>query len=156
MPKKTINILLLKDEKNLGNMGSTQNVALGYARNYLLPRGIGCLITPKIQAEINKKIAIEKENNSKLIEKARKLQANLATINKLTIRKKVGINNLIFGSLTDKEISELIFKATGESIDKKYINVPNIKTTGIYEITVKLHQDITGQILLQVIPEDNS
>nr|UNJ16332.1 ribosomal protein L9 [Boldiaceae sp.] len=153
MSKKTIAILLLQEKKDLGNIGLIRKVSLGYARNYLIPKGIGCVVTPKIQIAVNKQIAIEKENNNKAIVKARELLRNLSTINKFSLKKKVGANNFIFGSITEKEISDLILKSTGENLDKKNISIPNIKTIGIYQINIKLHKDIYAQITLQVIPE---
>nr|YP_009369850.1 50S ribosomal protein L9 [Boldia erythrosiphon]ARO90538.1 50S ribosomal protein L9 [Boldia erythrosiphon] len=154
MSRKTIEILLLKEKKDLGTIGSIKKVSLGYARNFLIPQGLGCLITPKIQKILNKKIIIEAENNNKAILKAREIQQNLNMINKFSLKKKVGANNLIFGALTEKEIIELIWRSIGESIDKKNINMPIIRTIGIHHISIKLSKDIYEYILLHIIPEN--
>nr|YP_009402673.1 50S ribosomal protein L9 [Compsopogon caeruleus]ARX96029.1 50S ribosomal protein L9 [Compsopogon caeruleus] len=156
MSKKNIKIILIQDIDNIGHKGTVKNVALGYARNYLLPKGLAALVTNKIEIELQKTIANEEANNIKILQKAIHLKENLATINTLTLKKKVGSNNVIFGSVTDKEIIDLLLKAIGEIIDKKYIEIPNIKTIGLYTINIKLHKDITQEVSLQVIPDENN
>nr|QUE29731.1 ribosomal protein L9 [Erythrotrichia carnea] len=154
MTQKNISVLLLKNVEKLGNMGTINTVALGYARNFLIPQGFACITTPGIQKAVKKdllkKQAIEEAN----ISKSKELAQIIEGIKTFTTKKKVGKDDLIFGSVTSQEIAELLEETLKQSIDKKNIAVPVIKKVGIYQIDIKLHSNVIANINLQVLAEE--
>lgn len=154
MTQKNISVLLLKNVDKLGNMGTISTVALGYARNFLIPQGLACVTTPGIQKavkkELLKKQAIEEAN----INKSKELAQIIEGIKTFTIKKKVGKDDLIFGSVTNQDVAELLEETLKQSIERKNITVPIIKKVGIYEVSIKLHTNVIANIDLQVLAEE--
>nr|YP_010337241.1 ribosomal protein L9 [Pseudoerythrocladia kornmannii]QUE28322.1 ribosomal protein L9 [Pseudoerythrocladia kornmannii]UNJ16826.1 ribosomal protein L9 [Pseudoerythrocladia kornmannii] len=155
MSKKNIRILLLKDIETLGNIGTISSVPLGYARNFLIPEGLACLVTPGIQKNVEQNLAKQKEKELQAVEEAKAISNIIEEIKTFTIKKKVGKDDLIFGSITNQEVSELISTKIQQNIEKKNITVPNVKETGVYNVVIKLHSKVETSINLQVLPDDN-
>lgn len=142
-------ILLFKSLNRLGNRGQIVDVAPGYFRNYLAPRGIAAEAIPanfkrleqeKKQAE---KIAIRDLGDAKT------LAERLEDI-PLKVSLKAGENDRLFGSVTAADIAEQL-KTAGYDIDKKKISISeSIKKLGMYTVHVKLHSDITARVKLLV------
>ena len=143
-------VILMSNVENLGESGDIVSVKPGYARNMLIPRGLALRASNR-----NIAIAIEKKRST-LAKVERENQAMETLAKKLskveiTIEVKVGEEEKMFGSITNKDIQkELINK--GFELDKNqiYINDP-IKTLGIYHISVKVAKDITSDVKLYVI-----
>nr|YP_010338131.1 ribosomal protein L9 [Erythrolobus coxiae]UNJ17716.1 ribosomal protein L9 [Erythrolobus coxiae] len=154
MVKKTINVLLQSDVKYLGNAGEVKKVALGYARNYLIPAQLVCKATNQILAKVQKDNEEKKYQLMLLRQEKIKLKSSIEQLGKITIRKKIGQNNAIFGSVTEKELLELIENNLGEKIEKRCLTIPDIKEIGVYDIEIKLYSDITTKLAIQVIPEE--
>ena len=154
MTQKHISVLLLKDVEKLGNIGTINNVALGYARNFLIPQGLACVTTPGIQRAVQKDLLRKKEIEAENINQAQKLAVIIEGIQTFTIKKKVGKDDLIFGSVTNQEIADSLENTLQKSIDKKNIKVPTIKKVGVYEIDIKLHNSVNAKINLQVLGEE--
>nr|ARO91114.1 50S ribosomal protein L9 [Flintiella sanguinaria] len=153
MVKKMIEVLLRQDIKKLGKSGEVKTVAFGYARNYLIPFNYACKVTPNILHRIKKELEESKKQLLKIREGQLNLKQSIESIGKVTIRKKVGQNNLIFGSVNDRDIVNSIKSNLGETIDRKSIIIPEIKELGSYEIEIILNTDIVAKLQLQVIPE---
>ena len=145
-------VVLKDDVKNLGKMGQIIDVADGYARNYLVPRGLA--------SEANTKNIKALEHEKRIIEgKAKKVKNSAQELlNKIsamtfTIRAKAGDEGKLFGSVTTMDIAELLHKE-GLEIDKKKISLDEpIKRLGSYSVNVKLHPEISTQLNIQVIQE---
>ncbi|HUJ31787.1 MAG TPA: 50S ribosomal protein L9 [Candidatus Acidoferrum sp.] len=146
-------IILQEDVEKLGTRGQLVEVAEGYARNFLLPRKLGLEATPgnmkrleKMRATFAKKEATEKESATKLAE----LLAGVS----LTLSRKAGENDQLFGSVTSGDISEAL-AAQGYTIDKRKITLAEpIKLVGEYEIPVKLHREVSANVKLKVQEEE--
>ena len=145
-------VILKEDVKSIGSMGQTVDVSDGFARNYLVPRGLA--------VEANLKNIRSLEHEKKVIqEKARKVKnsvqdlANrLANMN-VVIKTKAGEEGKLFGSVTTMDIAEQL-KNQGIEIDKKKISLDEpIKRLGTYAVNLKLHSEITAQVNMQVIEE---
>ena len=143
-------IILLSDVENLGESGDVIAVKPGYARNKLIPQGLALRASNRniAVANENKKVAtakLERENQA-LNVLAKKLSKF-----EITIEVKVGDEEKIFGSITNKDIyKELIDK--GFEIEKNQISIEEpIKALGIYHINVKISKDITSDVKLYVI-----
>jgi len=146
-------IILQEDVEKLGTRGQLVEVAPGYARNFLLPRKLGIEATPgnmkrleKMRATFAKKEATEKEA-------AQKLAELLAAVS-LTLKRKAGENDQLFGSVTSGDIAEAL-AAQGFSVEKRKIALPDpIKLVGEFEIPIKLHREVTASVKLSVKKEE--
>lgn len=136
-------IILQEDVEKLGTRGQVVEVAAGYARNYLLPRKLAIAATPanlkrleKIRVTLAKRTATEKEGAQKL--------AELLAVVRVTLARKAGENDQLFGSVTTADIAEAL-AAQGYSVDKRRIELQEpIKLIGEYQVTAKLHHDVTA------------
>ncbi len=145
-------IILRKNFDQLGKIGDVVTVKDGYARNFLIPRGIAYVAT-----EGNMKaLEAEKKAYLKKLQKEQKEAETLAAeIEKLqiTIPVKVGEDDKLFGSVTSMMIAEEIV-AKGVNVDKRTIQLSEpIKQLGIHEVPVKLHANVTANIKVWVVRE---
>lgn len=146
-------IILQEDVEKLGTRGQLVEVAAGYARNYLLPRKLGIEATPgnmkrleKMRATFAKKEATEKEAAQKL--------AELLTAVSVTLTRKAGENDQLFGSVTSGDVAEAL-AAQGYNIEKRKIVLADpIKVVGEFEIPIKLHREVTSSVKLAVKKEE--
>jgi len=143
-------IILLSDIENLGESGDVIAVKPGYARNKLIPQGLALRASNRniAVANENKRVAtskLERENQALNV-----LAKKLSNV-EITIEVKVGDEEKMFGSITNKDIhKELIDK--GFEIEKNQISIEEpIKALGIYHINVKISKDITSDVKLYVI-----
>ena len=143
-------IILLSDVENLGESGDVIAVNPGYARNKLIPQGLALRASNRniAVANENKKVAtakLERENQALNV-----LAKKLSKV-EITIEVKVGDEEKMFGSITNKDIhKELIDK--GFELEKNQISIEEpIKALGIYHINVKISKDITSDVKLYVI-----
>ena len=145
-------VILRETIENLGRAGQVVKVANGYARNYLLPRKLAYLATPGnlkvIEYErqaLLKKEASQKEDAEKLKEMVDKVE--------IVIRRKVGEQNVLYGSVTNADVSEELEKQ-GFQIERRKIHMEDhIKTLGEFSIPIRLFRDITAHVKLKVEPE---
>lgn len=145
-------IILRKDTESLGKAGDVVVVKDGYARNYLIPRGIAFEATNGNLRQVEE----EKRQQQRRLEKERKNAETLATqLEKLsiTIKMKVGEEEKLFGSVTAQMISEAL-EAKGITLDKRHIELEEpLKTLGIFEVPVKLAGGITSKIKVWIVRE---
>jgi len=145
-------VILRETIDSLGRAGQVVKVAEGYARNYLLPRKLAYVATPG-----NLKV-IESERNSLLRKDAKqkedseKLQQLLDKV-EITIRRKVGEHDTLYGSVTNSDVAEELQKK-GFEVEKRKIHMDDhIKTVGEFSIPIRLFKDVTAHIKLKVEPE---
>ena len=149
---KRVSVVLSENISKLGKNGDLVEVAPGYARNYLIPQGKAVIATRGIIKQVEQRK--EQERLRKLAEKqeAESRKTALKTIGRLVIKKQVGEGNAIFGTVTTQEVADVIKQQTGLEVDKRGITVPDIGTTGIYEVEVKLHPEVTATVNIEVAP----
>lgn len=145
-------VILKEDIPNLGKAGQIINVKDGYARNFLLPRGLALLADEKnLKLLEYQKKKIEEEAKKKR-QDAESVAGRLSEI-QLNIKAKAGEDQKLFGSVTSKDIAEALQKE-GFSIDKRQINITEpIKRIGEYEVEVKLDANVTAKVKVNIIPE---
>lgn len=145
-------VILKNDVKNIGKMGDVVKVADGYARNYLVPRGLAVVASTKNIKTIEHEKRIIKEKAKKIMNSAQELSDKISKIT-LIMKANAGEEGKLFGSVTTMDIAELI-KNEGIEIDKKKISIDEpIKRLGTYIVHVKVHPDITTNITVQVVQE---
>ena len=143
-------VLLLEDVKGKGKKDTIVEVSDGYARNFLLPKGVAIVADAKVMNEYKNKQAAKKHH-----EEMEKLAAK-ETAEKLTgiVTKIVatsGADGRFYGSVTSKEIAEELEKQHGIAVDKRKILLKdNIKLAGVYDVEIKLHKDVTAKIKVNV------
>lgn len=143
-------IILLQDVKTLGKKGEIIGANDGYARNYILPKKIGVEATPKnlndlkLQKSNEAKVAQEQLDNAKAM-------AELLETKEVVVTIKAGENGRTFGSVSTKEIAAALKAQTNIDVDKKKIVLPEaIKNFGVYNVPIKLHPKVTGNIKVKV------
>ncbi|CAM2779290.1 50S ribosomal protein L9 [Helicobacter felis] len=146
-------VLLLKDVKNLGKAGDVCEVKDGYGQNFLLAKNLAQLATSatinNYKANQKKRAELEAQELAHKQEIAKKLESIT-----LQIVKKVGANGALFGSITKEEVVEALRAQHSLEIDKKTLELKTpIKSTGIYEIEVKLGAGVHGVLKIDVVAE---
>ena len=147
-----LKVVLNKSISKLGKEGDLVEVAPGYARNYLIPKGLGQFVTPGILRQVEQRREKERQRLIALKAEAQAQQKALETIGRFIIRKQVGEEEAIFGTVTTQEVADAIQEATKQEIDRRGITLPDINKTGFYKATVKLHPEVSAEVEVQVAP----
>ena len=148
---KRVQVVLNEDILSLGRNGDLVDVAPGYARNFLLPFGKAVPVTPAVMKQVEHRRAKEVERQAALKQEALNFKTALDTIGRFTLKKQVGEDNVLFGTVTNGDVAEVIEESTKKEIDRRDILVPEIHRTGKYTVTVKLHSEVTAEINLEVV-----
>ena len=149
-------IILLENIKNLGNIGDVLNVKRGYARNYLIKNNKALYASEKNINEVNKKKAELNKKDLEVKKDAKKL-FNLLNNKTFEVKKLVTENNELYGSVKPTEISKIIFEKENIKIKPSQMDLETgIKTVGMFKVNINLHAEIQANILIQVEKlEDN-
>ena len=145
-------IILNKSIENLGNEGEIVNVKDGFARNYLIPKGIAKNATEKNIIAIQKEIENREINEAKT---RKNMEALNKQLNKLSLKftLKAGEDDKLFGSVTSQMISDAISEQ-GYTVDKKEIEIPEpIKSLGKFVVFIKLSTELEAKIKIKVSAE---
>jgi large subunit ribosomal protein L9 len=145
-------VILREHVDNLGRRGEVVKVADGYARNYLLPRKLALLATEGNKKQIERER--EKFETKELEEKkvADAVADRLSHVD-LTIARRVGEKDVLYGSVTSADIAEAL-AAKGFDIERRRLQLPDpIKAIGAFDVPVKLHRDVTAAIKVKVVAE---
>ena len=148
---KRVQVVLNEDILSLGKDGDVVEVAPGFARNFLLPYGKALAVTPAVLKQVEHRKAKQAELEAALKQEAIDFQTALVTIGRFTVKKQVGEDGVLFGTVTNGDIAEAIIEATKKEIDRRDITVPEINGLGKYKVQIKLHSEITAEINLEVI-----
>lgn len=152
MAKRT-KLVLNQEVRKLGKLGDVVEVAPGYARNYLVPQGIGLPVTPGILRQVAKRKEIELQRLAELKLEAEQHKAAIVKAGALQISKKVGENDAIFGTVTTAEIAEAIKSLSSVEVDRREIDIPAVDRLGTFSAEVKLHPEVTVTVEFNVVAE---
>ena len=143
-------IILLQKISKLGNMGDTVQVKQGFGRNFLIPTGKALRATKENKAFFEETKAKLLEENKEAIEKAEKLRTEVESL-KLAVVRSASDTGILYGSVTTRDISNLI-SAEGVTIGRKYIALDQpIKELGIYDVSINFHPEVESKIKLRVV-----
>ncbi|MFZ3172569.1 MAG: 50S ribosomal protein L9 [Carboxydocellales bacterium] len=146
-------VILQQEVKNQGKKGSVVEVAEGYARNYLFPRKLAVEATQSQMKELDFKKAAETRKLQQIEAEARELAGKLDEIT-VKISTKAGEAGRLFGSITNKDITDNLAKQHKITLDKKKIELKeHIKALGVYPVNVKLHPNVQTTFKVQVTEE---
>ena len=145
-------LILKEDRDDLGLAGDIVDVAKGYGRNYLIPKGVALEATNqniKLMETQRKKIEIKRLKAKEDAEKVKEKLEGIA----VTISQKAGEEEKLYGSVTSMDIATHL-EGQGVIIDRKKITLEKpIKTLGEFDVSIKLYPGITGKIKVMVVPE---
>jgi large subunit ribosomal protein L9 len=145
-------IILRKEYDKLGAAGAVVDVKDGYARNYLIPRGIAYPADAGSMRALEEEKRQQSRRDSRALHASEKVAHELEKVS-LTLKMKVGEDEKLFGSVTSQMIAEAL-KEKGFEVDKRIIELEEpIKALGIYTVDVKLHQNVTGKLKVWVVHE---
>ncbi|HHT46084.1 MAG TPA: 50S ribosomal protein L9 [Firmicutes bacterium] len=142
-------IILRKDVANLGQAGEIKDVTPGYARNYLIPKGLAFEATPGRIKDIEMHKEFMDKRNAREIDEAKVLAEKVAG-KAITIKAKAGEEGRLFGSVTSADICQAL-SAEGINVDKRKIELEEqIKSLGSYSVQVKFHPQVVATIDVNV------
>ena len=147
-----IQVILQQDLKNLGKSGELARVRPGYARNYLIPRSLAMPATVHNIKQLEHEQRISTARAAKARAEATGLAGQVAGVT-VTLERKVGEEQRLFGSVTTKDIAAAL-KEKGIEIDRKRIELgAPIRTAGTFEVTAKMLGDVTATFKVEIVPK---
>lgn len=145
-------VILKQDVDSLGLRGEVVNVARGYARNYLLPRGLAQTATPALVRELEKRDAQRARHEAETADEANAIAARLEAL-ELRFDVNAGPTGSLFGSITATNVADRIWEQEKIRIDRRKIQMETIKRVGRHTAPVELFAEVTAVLHLAVAPE---
>jgi large subunit ribosomal protein L9 len=143
-------VVLRADVDNLGNKGDIVDVADGYARNYLVPRGLALKASPGSQKQADAMRRNREARESRDREAAQALAAQFEG-RTITIKARAGAEGKLFGSVTSVDVADAVHKQTGAEIDRRKISLDEpLKEIGGVDLQVRLHADVLANLHVEV------
>ena len=144
-------IILTADVEGLGAPGDVVEVKAGYGRNFLLPQGKAIVATKGAEKQVNTIKRARAVREVRDLGHAKEIKAQLEGL-KVSLTTRAGEGGRLFGSVTSNDVVSAVKAAGGPVLDKRSVELPgHIKTTGAHKVVVKIHQDITATIVVDVV-----
>ena len=148
----TIKVILQQGVENLGAGGDTVRVRPGFARNYLIPRGLAVVATEGNLARVDDLKRVAARHAAQELEQAKDLKQKLEA-QSVKIARAAGDDGKMYGSVTSKDIAEA-FRSDGLVFDRKKLSLAEpIRQLGLSEVEVKLHGEVTATLRVEVVKE---
>jgi large subunit ribosomal protein L9 len=145
-------LILREDVKSLGKAGELVRVRPGYARNFLLPRGLAYQATEGNKKRIAGETRAHTARQASEKAGAEAVAAQLGALT-LTLRGKAGEEGKLFGSITPQDIAAAL-ESAGHAVDRRRIELEQpIKTLGPHSVAIRLHPEVHAEVRLTVVPE---
>ena len=144
-----VTLILLDDVAKLGLAGDEVVVKAGYARNYLIPRGLAAKATPGILRVVESRKALIAERRAKELANAKELAGKIGQV-EISISMQAAEDDQLFGSVTARMIAEELVKQ-GYAIEHTQVKVEPIKTLGSFDVEVRLHAEVTATVKVWVV-----
>lgn len=146
-------VILLEDVKSLGKKGEIVNVNEGYARNFIFKKNLGLEANAKNLNDLKLKNANDEKKKQEILEQAQAFAKELED-KVVQVKLKSGKDGRTFGSISTKEIAEEAKVQLGYQLDKKKMHLEEpIKSLGTYQISVKLHPQVTAELKVKVVEQ---
>jgi large subunit ribosomal protein L9 len=146
----SIELILREHVEHLGDRGEVVKVANGYARNFLLPRKLALVVTDENKKQIERERVVAEAREANERNEAQALAQKLAGV-EIAIARRVGENQVLFGSVTTSDIAEAL-AALQFTVDRRKIQLAEpLKALGDYTVPVKLFRDVVGQLTVKVV-----
>ncbi len=148
-------IVLLDKIDDLGEAGEVVEVADGYARNYLIPKGLAELATTESLARWEEQKAKREREAQKAREEAQELASAIDGL-EVEIAAKAGESGKLFGSVTSAQVAEAVQEKSGVDLDRKYIELEDpLRELGEFAVEVSLYEDVSATVTVHVIGEED-
>ncbi|SFL61399.1 50S ribosomal protein L9 [Geodermatophilus ruber] len=148
----TQKLILTQEVSGLGSAGDTVEVKGGYARNYLLPRGLAIAATRGAEKQIE---SLRRARSAREVRSLEEAQAVAGRLAGLTVRvpARSGEGGRLFGRVTTADVTSAVAAAGGPELDRRRVELPSsIKTTGQHTVTVRVHPEVVTQLAIEVVP----
>jgi large subunit ribosomal protein L9 len=145
-------VVLREDVDKVGLRGEVVTVARGYARNYLLPRGLAEPATPGLVRELERREAQRARHEAKTVDEARAIAERLEKL-ELRFDANAGPTGSLFGSVTATNVADRLWEKEKIRVDRRKLGLEPIKRIGRYVVPVELFTDVTAELRLVVAPE---
>jgi large subunit ribosomal protein L9 len=145
-------VILKEDVDKLGLRGEVVNVARGYARNFLLPRGLAEVATPALVREIERRDAQRARSDAKTVDEARAIADRLEKL-ELRFDVNAGPTGALFGSVTATNVADRLWEAEKLRVDRRKLQMDTIKRIGRYTVPFEIFTDVVAELKLVVAPE---
>jgi large subunit ribosomal protein L9 len=145
-------VVLTQDVDALGLRGEVVNVARGYARNFLLPRGLAELATPGLKRELERRDSQRARHDAKTFDEARTLADRLEKAN-LRFDANAGPTGALFGSVTATNVADRLWEQEKVRVDRRKLQMSTIKRIGRYTVPLEVFPDVVAELKLVVAPE---
>ena len=147
-----MDVILRQDIDALGLRGEVVNVARGYARNFLLPRGLAEPATPALVRELAKRDLIARRQEAKSTDDARAIARRVEAL-ELRFDVNAGPTGSLFGSVTATNVADRLWEQEKIRVDRRKLSMDTIKRVGRYTVAVELFADVVAELKLAVAPE---
>src|SRR5438477_3047052 len=147
-----MDVILLQDIEKVGLRGEVVSVARGYARNYLVPRRLAETATPAKVAELRKREEQRARHEARTVDQAQSMAETLKTT-ELRFEVKAGPTGSLFGSVTPTDIADEIWRTRKIRVDRRKIDIDNIKRIGRYDVPIDLFDGVRVELKTLVAPE---
>lgn len=148
-------VIFLQDVKGKGKKGEVKEVAVGYAQNFLLKKGLAVEATPQAMGELRGKTNAKNKEDAEILAEAEKLKEIIeAEEFEVIIKSKAGEDSRLFGSIPSKQIADALEKQHNIKVDKRKMDLKQpIKALGYTNVPTKLHKDVVAKLRVHVIAE---
>jgi large subunit ribosomal protein L9 len=145
-------VILKSDVDHLGLRGEVVNVARGYARNFLLPRGLAEVATPALVKELEKRDAQRARHNAQTVDEARAIATRLEAV-ELRFDVNAGPTGALFGSVTATNVADRLWEQEKIRVDRRKLDMETIKRIGRYRVAFEIFNDVVVELKVAVAPE---
>jgi large subunit ribosomal protein L9 len=147
----SIEVILKEHVEHLGQRGEIVRVASGYARNYLFPRQLALAVTSENRKQIERERVKAEAREAEEVKAARALAATIEGF-EISIARRVGENETLYGSVTTADLAEAL-AARDVTVDRRKIQLADpLKALGEHMVPLKLHRDVTAQLKVTIVP----
>jgi large subunit ribosomal protein L9 len=147
-----MDVVLKEDVDKLGLRGEVVSVARGYARNFLLPRGLADVATPGLVKELERREALRARHEAKSVDEARAIASKLEAL-ELRFDANAGPTGALFGSVTATNVADRLRELQGLRVDRRKLRMETIKRIGRYTVPFEVFPDVVAELKLVVAPE---
>lgn len=143
-----VHVVLTEDLPNVGKSGELVKVRPGFARNFLVPRGLAVSATQENVARIEHEKKVAESRSAKVLREAQELAQKLTSV-KLTITRPVGEGSRLYGSVTPRDIEEAL-KSQGYVVDRRRIETDALKSLGTFQVPIRLATSVSATVEVTV------
>ena len=148
-------VIFLQDVKGKGKKGEVKEVAVGYAQNFLLKKGLAVEATPQALSELKGKTKAKAKEDAEVLAEAEKLKEIIEADDfEVVIKSKAGEDSRLFGSIPSKQVADALEKQHKIKVDKRKMELKQpIKALGYTNVPTKLHKDVVAKLRVHVVAE---